>query len=137
MGEHKSYASTLFNWVAFPHSRAHVMECAEVFLESGRIWAVAKQALSDDDIRPRAYHIWEREGCPDGRAEDHWQMARSELAIETGDVSALEPNPVVEGEEVADRAEPVEPLEAVENQGSFPGKTDQDEENPYPKRRKG
>jgi hypothetical protein len=97
--------------------------------------AMAKQPLDDDFIRTRAYHIWEREGCPEGRAEDHWQMARSELAIETGDTTAFESNPAVEREE-ADRAEPIEPLEAVENQGSFPGKTDQDEESPYPKRRK-
>lgn len=93
------------------------------------------QPITDDMIRARAYHIWQREGCPDGRADDHWQMARSELAIELDPGLAMEPNPVAEREEV-DHSEPVEPLEAVENQGSFPGLTDQDEERQYPTRRK-
>jgi hypothetical protein len=26
-------------------------------------------------IRERAYFIWEREGCPHGRADDHWRQA--------------------------------------------------------------
>jgi Protein of unknown function (DUF2934) len=26
-------------------------------------------------IRERAYFIWEREGRPEGRADDHWQYA--------------------------------------------------------------
>ena len=26
-------------------------------------------------IRERAYFIWEREGCPEGRAKDHWHAA--------------------------------------------------------------
>lgn len=90
--------------------------------------------IPEDKIRERAHHIWEREGRPDGRSEDHWQMARSELAIEMSPGIATEPNPAAEREEV-DHAEPVEPLEAVENQGSFPGLADQDEESQYPRRR--
>lgn len=90
--------------------------------------------LTDDMIRQRAHHIWEREGRPDGRDAEHWQMARSELAIETARDEAKEPNPAAEREEV-DHPEPVEPLLAVENQGSFPGLTDQDEESQYPHRR--
>lgn len=91
--------------------------------------------ISDDQIRARAHHIWEREGCPDGRAEDHWQMARTELAQEMNPRVAMLENPAVE-REVVDHPEPVEPLEAVENQGSFPGLADQDEEPQYPQRRK-
>lgn len=30
-------------------------------------------------VRDRAYHIWEREGRPDGRAHDHWHRAISEV----------------------------------------------------------
>ena len=33
-------------------------------------------------IRLRAYEIWEEEGRPDGRADDHWTMARKELERE-------------------------------------------------------
>jgi hypothetical protein len=29
-------------------------------------------------IRERAYYIWKREGCPDGRAHGHWVLACSE-----------------------------------------------------------
>ena len=29
-------------------------------------------------IRERAYFIWEREGRPEGRAQDHWQAAATE-----------------------------------------------------------
>ncbi len=90
--------------------------------------------ITDDMIRSRAHHIWEREGKPEGRSEDHWQMARSELAIEMDPGMATEPNPAADREEV-DHPEPVEPLEAVENQGSVPGLADQDEERQYPKRR--
>src|SRR5690349_3820536 len=30
-------------------------------------------------IRQRAYEIWEREGRPDGRHDEHWAMARQEI----------------------------------------------------------
>jgi hypothetical protein len=32
-------------------------------------------------IRERAHEIWEREGRPDGRAEEHWSQAERELGI--------------------------------------------------------
>ena len=38
---------------------------------------------SDQDgeqaIRERAYFIWKREGCPKGRAFDHWMSACAEV----------------------------------------------------------
>jgi len=37
---------------------------------------------SEEAIRARAYHIWEREGRPFGRDFDHWVQARVELAAE-------------------------------------------------------
>lgn len=33
----------------------------------------------DDRIRLRAYEIWEEEGRPDGRADEHWRMAKWQL----------------------------------------------------------
>ena len=33
----------------------------------------------EQKIRERAYQIWEQEGRVDGRAEQHWHMARFEL----------------------------------------------------------
>jgi hypothetical protein len=32
-----------------------------------------------DRIRRRAYELWEREGSPDGRAEEFWQRAIATL----------------------------------------------------------
>jgi hypothetical protein len=34
-------------------------------------------------IEQRAREIWQREGCPDGRAEAHWKQAEEELARES------------------------------------------------------
>jgi hypothetical protein len=30
----------------------------------------------DKQIRDRAYQIWQEEGCPDGKAAEHWEQAR-------------------------------------------------------------
>jgi hypothetical protein len=37
---------------------------------------------TSDTIRERAYRIWEREGRPAGRAEQHWAQAEHEIANE-------------------------------------------------------
>jgi hypothetical protein len=34
---------------------------------------------NDEQIRRRAYEIWEREGRPEGRESEHWRMAVEEL----------------------------------------------------------
>jgi len=45
-----------------------------------------KQASpSEDEIRVRSYLIWEREGCPLGKSEEHWQRAKAELEAELED----------------------------------------------------
>ncbi|MCB5177372.1 MULTISPECIES: DUF2934 domain-containing protein [Microvirga] len=45
----------------------------------------------EQKIRERAYHIWEQEGRVDGRAEEHWQMAKLELAsLDETPAAALE-----------------------------------------------
>ena len=33
-------------------------------------------------IRLRAYTIWEREGRPEGREQEHWEQARREIEAE-------------------------------------------------------
>jgi hypothetical protein len=40
------------------------------------------QADRDARVRERAYRIWEGEGRPDGRAEEHWHLAEREIADE-------------------------------------------------------
>jgi hypothetical protein len=44
-------------------------------------------AISDDAIRERAYHIWEREGRPHGRDFEHWVRAQVELMAESSNNS--------------------------------------------------
>jgi hypothetical protein len=44
-----------------------------------------KNSISDDiqkEIALRAYYIWEREGCPEGREEAHWALAEAEVLSE-------------------------------------------------------
>ena len=36
--------------------------------------------VRQEQVRERAYQIWEREGRQDGRAEEHWWQAEQELA---------------------------------------------------------
>jgi hypothetical protein len=38
-----------------------------------------KTSLTHDDIAIAAYYIWKEEGCPDGRADDHWYKAIERL----------------------------------------------------------
>ena len=33
-------------------------------------------------MRERAYALWERDGRPEGRSDEYWQMARSEVEAE-------------------------------------------------------
>jgi len=38
----------------------------------------------EEKIQQRAYQIWEREGCPEGKQDEHWTRACQEIAAETG-----------------------------------------------------
>jgi len=42
----------------------------------------------DNQIREQAYRLWQREGCPAGRHEEHWRQAAREVA---------DPRPSAEG----------------------------------------
>lgn len=46
---------------------------------------MAKQVRGEDReqrIRTKAFYIWLEEGCPEGRAQVHWDMATELVAIE-------------------------------------------------------
>jgi Protein of unknown function (DUF2934) len=47
--------------------------------------------ISEDAIRERAYHIWEREGRPHGRDFEHWVRAQIELIAETTSTTTASP----------------------------------------------
>jgi hypothetical protein len=57
-------------------------------------------------IRDRAYRIWMDEGCPEGRAAVHWDMACELIAIEDNTGLTLRPVPSEGAEGPA--GEPVE-----------------------------
>lgn len=37
---------------------------------------------SEEEVRNRAYLLWEREGCQNGKSEEYWQRAKAELEAE-------------------------------------------------------
>lgn len=76
------------------------------------------EADRDDKIRARAYQLWEEEGRPEGRAEQHWYTARESLAVEESYETTYLP---------IDTGMGPEPIEALENAGEFPTLTDQGE----------
>jgi hypothetical protein len=50
-------------------------------------------------VRKRAYQLWQREGEPHGRAEEHWAQAEAEVEIEhepAADHSAARQKPTTE-----------------------------------------
>ncbi len=38
--------------------------------------------LAEDRVRALAYALWEKAGCPDGRADAFWHAAKREIAAE-------------------------------------------------------
>ena len=74
--------------------------------------------ILESRIERRAYRIWVEEGCPEGRAEAHWELAK--FAVSQEDAQAVMLKPIHHAE--------AEPIEAVQNQGEFPTLTDQGEE---------
>ena len=84
----------------------------------------AFQALQDR-IAQRARHLWQEAGEPDGGPDRFMDQARELVAItENPDAGRIDP------EKAAEPA--IEPLAAVENQGEFPGLTDQGDDQLFP-----
>jgi len=61
------------------------------------------QHQDQDLIRARAHQIWEREGRPEGRHLEHWDMASAEIAAETKPASLAK----ARARKAAKTAEPV------------------------------
>jgi hypothetical protein len=59
---------------------------------------------SDEEIRARSYMIWEREGRPEGKSEEHWQRARAELAAERTASMPFRKRPVSSEESIRARS---------------------------------
>jgi hypothetical protein len=85
-------------------------------------------------IRATAYRIWQEEGCPEGRAQEHWNMAAALIAIEENHELARKPT----NQNRAAAEEPVEPLEALQNVNDVPAPTDPgagSSSNPRPRKK--
>jgi hypothetical protein len=73
----------------------------------------------NERIRQRAYEIWEREGRPHGRDEEHWRMAAEEIGGDSGtSVTQAVPATRVSGTakpggESSVEAQPSKPTEAA------------------------
>lgn len=87
----------------------------------------------EERIRAKAYQIWLDEGCPNGRDEAHWEMARLLVAIEDNPESGRMPIP--DGDQVGEWGEPVEDSEIAANSvGELPTTVDEDEQAYPPSR---
>jgi Protein of unknown function (DUF2934) len=38
--------------------------------------------MSEEQIRTLAFHLWEQDGSPEGRAEEYWEKARQQLGLD-------------------------------------------------------
>lgn len=55
---------------------------------------------TERDVRERAYFLWQKEGCPEGRDQEFWERARL-----LGQAEAAPPFPLPDtGRSAADRA---------------------------------
>ncbi len=53
---------------------------------------------NEDRVRQRAHEIWEQQGRPEGRQEEHWAQARREVEAGSGSpppAAELDPSPTV------------------------------------------
>ncbi len=64
-----------------------------------------------DLIRARAHQIWEREGRPEGRHLEHWEMASAELATEAKPAKKPASLAKARAQKAAKKAKPVKAVE--------------------------
>lgn len=38
--------------------------------------------MSEEQIRTLAFHLWEQDSSPEGRADEYWEKARQQLGVE-------------------------------------------------------
>jgi hypothetical protein len=87
--------------------------------------SLAGDQTINERIRARAHRLWEEEGCPEGRAEAHWEQARLIVALEDSQHAMLKPI----------QAPAAEPIAVIQSLGEFPTLTDQREVQAYPSSR--
>jgi hypothetical protein len=54
-----------------------------------------RSAMSNEsEIRNYAYQLWEKAGCPEGRDDEFWRMAKAELDAESENPDPATQQPV-------------------------------------------
>ncbi len=75
----------------------------------------------EERIRLRALEIWREQGCPDGRAREHWEQAEREVGGDGNEAGGdQQPTSQSQPEEAAS-PEAVSPM--GQSESSQPGKT--------------
>ena len=60
---------------------------------------------SEHRIRERAYHLWQADGCPEGRAQEYWERAQASINDEDSEERApsVTPGEVPQADVAAER----------------------------------
>ncbi len=66
-------------------------------------------------IREVAYFIWQEEGCPDGRAEQHWE--RAQAIVESQDAERKDIEGETPGETLPEYLTPLSTLKRAPSSG--------------------
>ena len=74
-------------------------------------------------IRQRAYHLWEADGRPNGGEAEFWERARELIGMEESAGAAELPNPATLPGADPDRTQPIEEASIQENLGEFPDRS--------------
>jgi hypothetical protein len=72
----------------------------------------------EERVARRAYAIWESEGRPGGRADEHWELASEEVAAEENTGAAL--SSVAESMADEPQAEPDDEESLADDESGFP-----------------
>ncbi|MBR1279650.1 DUF2934 domain-containing protein [Bradyrhizobium sp. AUGA SZCCT0283] len=67
-----------------PHDddRAGRLRLAEVYIELAECANGGAPGNAEEEIKKRAYEIWQRHGRPEGEEDEFWQQAKQELRNE-------------------------------------------------------
>ncbi len=97
-------------------ARMHISRSGplEPYGDDRDVLAQTKESL-DQIVQDRAYSLWEQEGRPDGRADEHWQRAQEQHLQERAHARwEQEGRPEGRADEYLDRTREFEELEPLE-----------------------
>jgi hypothetical protein len=46
--------------------------------------------VTEEQIRTLAFYLWEKDGGPEGRADEYWERARRQLISDASDATAAD-----------------------------------------------